>query len=47
MLTNEQFIDSMIVDCNDAVKQLVNGQYLAWCATMANMDILIKTARLS
>ena len=37
MLTNEQLIDSLIVDCNNAVKELTNGQHLAWCATMANM----------
>lgn len=37
MLTNEEMIDSMIIDCNNAVKELTHGQYLAWCATMANM----------
>lgn len=37
MLTNEQLIDSLIVDCNNAVKELTNGQYLAWCAIMTSM----------
>lgn len=29
------FIDTIILDCNNAVKQLVNGNYISFCNSMA------------
>ena len=34
---SQEFIESLINDCNEAVKQLAGGQCILWCATMANM----------
>ena len=31
LLDNEGLIDSLIMDCNNAIKQIVCGNYLAWC----------------
>lgn len=30
-------IDSLIVDCNDAVKELISGQYIQFCTVILNM----------
>lgn len=35
--TSEELIDTIIVDCNDAVKSLASGQYLQWCNLMATV----------
>lgn len=32
-----QMIDSIIIDCNDAVKQITSGNYIAWCGLMVKM----------
>lgn len=37
MITNEELLDSIIVDCNNSVKELATGQFLAWCAVMTNI----------
>lgn len=37
LFDSQELIGSLINDCNEAVKQLVGGQYILWCATMANM----------
>lgn len=34
---NEGLVDSLIVDCNNAVKELSNGQYIAFCDQMVQM----------
>ena len=31
LYTNEELIDSMMIDLNKSVQNLVNGSYLAWC----------------
>lgn len=36
-LDNEGLVDSLIVDCNNAVKELTNGQYIAFCDQMVQM----------
>ena len=39
-MTVEQFaeyIDSLVVDCNDSIKQIMGGNCLAWCGIMHNM----------
>ena len=36
-LDNEGLIDSLILDCNRAVKELAGGQYIAWCDIMVKM----------
>ena len=40
MMQNEQtnkMIDSMIIDCNNAVKMMTSGNYIAWCGLMVKM----------
>lgn len=37
MMDNSQLIDSLVVDCNNAVKAIVSGQYVVFCALMAGM----------
>lgn len=37
MFDNTELIDSLIVDCNNAVKSCVGGQYIAFCSTMVQM----------
>lgn len=37
LLDNIGLIDSLIVDCNNAVKGCVGGQYIAFCNTMVQM----------
>lgn len=32
LMDNEGLIDSLIVDVNDQVKQLLNGQYIGFCS---------------
>ena len=36
-LDNEGMVDSLIVDCNNAVKSITNGQYIAFCDQMVQM----------
>jgi len=33
----ETLVDSIIVDCNNAVKAIMNGQYILFCRTMYEM----------
>lgn len=37
MLTNEELVDSLIVDCNNAVRSCVCGEYVAFCSTVVQM----------
>lgn len=37
MLTHEELIDSLIVDCNNAVKCCHCGEYVAFCSTIVQM----------
>lgn len=37
LLDNVSLIDTLITDCNDAVKCCVGGQYIAFCNTMVRM----------
>ena len=37
ILDNVGMIDSLIVDCNDAVKALTGGQYIQFCNTIVRM----------
>lgn len=32
-----QLIDSIIIDCNDAVKAMAGGNYIAWCGGMVKI----------
>lgn len=34
---NEGLCDTLIADCNNAVKQLASGQYIAFCGIVYNM----------
>lgn len=39
-MQNEQtnhMIDSIIIDCNDAVKLMISGNYIAWCNSMVKI----------
>lgn len=46
IMNNVGLIESLIVDCNDAVRNCVGGQYIAFCNVMVQMvrklDILKK-----
>lgn len=33
-MKTDEMIDSLIVDCNNAVKQITGGQYISWCGLM-------------
>ena len=33
----ENLVDSIIVDCNEAVKAIMNGQYILFCRLMYEM----------
>lgn len=33
----DKLIDSMILDCNNAVKMILGGNYIAWCGIMQNI----------
>lgn len=40
MMQNEQtdkLIDSIIIDCNNAVKIMISGNYIAWCSEMVKI----------
>ena len=37
LMDTDGFIDSMIHQCNDAVRMLVSGQYLAFCNNMYSL----------
>jgi len=37
LYSNEELIDTLIVDCNNAVKSIVSGQYIAFCVAMEQM----------
>lgn len=34
---HDAVIDSIIIDCNDAVKALAGGNYIQWCAGMVKI----------
>lgn len=36
-LNTEAMIDGMIQDCNNAVRQIATGNYIAWCNLMVQM----------
>lgn len=44
LFSNEELIDSLIVDCNDAVKAVAGGQMIQWCKIMYEM--VVKLANL-
>ena len=33
----DELIDSMILDCNNAVKMILGGNYIAWCGIMQTL----------
>ena len=37
LYSTSELIDSLIVDCNNAVKSCINGQYIQFCNTMVQM----------
>lgn len=37
IMNHSEMIDSLIVDCNTAVRELVSGQSVVWCATMTQI----------
>ena len=46
-MTKEQLelVDSLINDCNDAIKAIVSGQYVAWSNIMVGMVRKLATLR--
>ena len=44
LMDNEGLIDSLISDCNNSVKQLTCGNYIAWCNI--NVQMVQKLANL-
>lgn len=39
LYTNEEMIDALIIDCNDAVKAVASGQMILWCKLMYEMVV--------
>ena len=39
----DELINSMILDCNNAVKMVLGGNYIAWCGTMQNIACKLVT----
>ena len=37
LLNSYGLIDSLILDCNESVKKLIEGNYIAWCNRMSEM----------
>ena len=37
--TNDEMIDTLIVDCNEAVKAVISGQTIQWCKLMYEMVV--------
>lgn len=44
LYSNDELIDSLIVDCNEAVKSISSGQFIQWCKLMYEM--VVKLAKL-
>ena len=38
-------VDQMIIKCNDAVKTLTQGQYIAFCSTMVELVRMLAAMR--
>lgn len=41
----EQLIDSLLVDCNEAVKAIMQGQYILFCRLMYEMAQKLVTVK--
>ena len=37
LLDEEGLIDSLIIDCNNAVKAVASGEYIGWCGISVQM----------
>ena len=35
----DELINSMIMDCNNAVKMILGGNYIAWCGLMQGIAV--------
>ena len=44
-MTNSEMIDSMIIDCNEAVKAAVSGQMIQWCRIMYEMVLKLSNLK--
>lgn len=44
LYTNTELIDTLIMDCNEAVKAVASGQMIQWCKLMYEM--VVKLANL-
>lgn len=44
-MTNSEMIDSMIVDCNEAVKAIASGQMIQWCRIMYEMVLKLSNLK--
>lgn len=44
LYTNSEFVDTIIADVNESIKQAVTGNYILWCA--ANAQIVKKLGNL-
>ena len=43
--TNEELLDSIIVDCNESVKSIVSGQYLQFCNLMSTIAMKLNSVK--
>lgn len=39
LYSNDELIDSLVVDCNEAVKAVISGQTVLWCKLMYEMVV--------
>lgn len=44
-MTNSEMIDSLIIDCNEAVKAVASGQMIQWCRIMYEMVLKLSNLK--
>lgn len=44
LYSNEELIDTLIIDCNNAVKAVMGGKGIEWCKIM--LDMVVKLTNL-
>lgn len=45
LYTNTELIDTLILDCNEAVKAVASGQMIQWCKLMYEMVIKLSNLK--
>lgn len=45
LYTNDELIDSLIVDCNESVKAITSGQMVLWCKIVYEMVVKLQNLK--